>query len=247
MRTRLLPLVLLFACGDNHGGHGHPDAGPTPDVPVDAPVPLTCAFTEAADATNDDLFGNGTPENTMVSFTQSFMICGKLDSSHYQTAQQRIDVDSYQFTVPADSNGIVYLTSPGAEAYDSVFIEIYGMTTSTSETGQFIGNFATTSADLPPGDYIVTVQAYDATAPTAALDYKLVIATDSATRCAKSTAAANYTEMLDGVTADGNDVLEVRYMGMPRRQLTANALDVPEPTGITVARRGTSLLATPPP
>ena len=233
---RLLPLVLLVACGDNHGQHHPPDGPPQPDAAVDAHVPLTCGYTEMKDTMNDDLFANGAPEDTGISFTnQPFMICGKLDNGHYEAQPQRIDVDSYKFTVAAGTSGMVSLTVPGAENYDFVGIEIYGMSNAIDATGTFIGNYAVTAADLPAGDYVITITSYDATAPTAALDYKLVVQTDSPTRCAKSTAAATYTESLDGTTADLNDVIEIRYMGMPRRQLTANALDMPEPTGIMVA------------
>lgn len=231
---RLLPLVLLVACGDNHGQNHPPDAPPHADAAVDAPMPLTCGYTEMKDTMNDDLFANGTPEDTGVSFASTFMICGKLDSGHYEAQPQRIDVDSYKFTVPAATHALVSLTAPGAENYDFVGIEIYGMTTSVDATGTFIGNYAGTAADLPPGDYIITITSYDATAPAAALDYKLVVQVESAMRCPKSTAAATYTENLDGTTADGNDVIEIRYMGMPKRQLTANTVDVPEPTGIMV-------------
>jgi len=231
-----LPFALLIACGDNHDMDKPPDAK-LADAAPDAAIPLTCGYTEMADTTNDDLFGPNTnaPEATGLSFTKPMMICGKLNNGHYEMNPQRVDVDSYKFTVPAMSYGLVSLTAPGAEAFDSVFIEIYGMTTNTDETGQFIGNFAVTSAALPPGDYIITVSSYDATAPTAAIDYKLVVNLDSPTRCAKSTATPAYTEALDGLTADGNDVIEVRYMGNPRRQLTANAIDMPEPTGVEVA------------
>lgn len=234
---RLLPLVLLIACGDNKDGHnGPPDAGKTPDAPPDAAIPLTCAYTEMADVLNDDVSaGNGMAEETMLSFTGPMMICGKLDNTHYDTARQLIDIDSYTFTVPAESNGLVYFTAPGAEAYDSVFIEINAMTVNTSEYGGFIGNHAVLSASLPPDDYTVTVHSADAVAPPSALDYKLVIVPDAATRCAKSTAAATFTEARDTALApDLNDMIEVRYMGNTR-QPTASLLDMPEATGISVA------------
>ena len=47
--------------------------------------------------------------------------------------------------------------------------------------------------------------------------------------------AATFTEASDGLTADGNDVYEVRYSGQPRRKLTDNTLDTAEQTGITAA------------
>jgi hypothetical protein len=232
---RLLPLVLLIACGDNKGDH-HPDGGKTPDAAPDAMPPLTCAYTEMADAMNDDVSSQqGMPEETMLSFTAPMMICGKLDNTHYVGNQQLIDIDSYVFTVPADSMGLVRFTAPGAEAYDSVFIEITAMNVNSFEFGEFAGNHAVLRADLPPDDYIVTVQSFDATAPAAALDYKLVIVPDVATRCAKSTAAADYTESHDGATADGNDMIEVRYGPSGSRSKTANVADVPEPTGFTIA------------
>ena len=77
---RLLPLVLLFACGDNDNHeHPKPDAGEPVDAPVDAPVPLTCAYTEMSDATNDDLFGPGTNTAEMTGLSVAnapFVICG---------------------------------------------------------------------------------------------------------------------------------------------------------------------------
>jgi hypothetical protein len=235
---RFLPLVLLLACGDNED-NTRPDArrdGPPADAPIDAPQPLVCGFTEMADTTNDDLFGNGTAEATGLNFTTSTMvICGKLDNGHYEVNPQRVDVDSYRFSVPANTQGLLYLTAPGAENFDSVLIEIYGMTTNTSETGKYIGNFAVASAALPAGDYVVTVSSYDATVPAAALNYRLIMMLDSPTRCAKSTATPAYMENIDGLTADGNDVIEVRYSGQPRRKLTDSGLDMPEPTGIMVA------------
>jgi hypothetical protein len=233
---RFLPLVLLIACGDNKGGGTTPD-GHTADAAPDAMVPLTCAYNEMADALNDDVSaGNGMPEETMLSFSGPMMICGKLDNTHYVTARQLIDIDSYVFTVPADSHGLVYFTAAGAEAYDSVFIEINAMTVNSSEFGQFIGGHAALSASLPPDDYTVTVQSYDATAPAAALDYKLAIIPDAASRCAKATTAADFTEMRDLPTADGNDVIEVRYGNQqPARQLTGNVADAPEATGFTIA------------
>jgi hypothetical protein len=239
----LLPLVLILACGDNdkRPDAGNGDGGPG-DAPIDAPVPLTCAYTEQADATNDDLFGQQTnvAEATAVEFTGvAKMICGKIDNTHYEAQPQRIDVDSYRFNVPAATTGVVYLVAPGGEALDSLFFEIYGMTTNTSESGQFVGTFAVASADLPAGDYVITVSSYDAAAPAAALDYKLIVQADPPARCAKATSAASYTEALEGASGGGNDVFEVRYgQQQPRRKLTDNAADMVEPTGITV--NGTS-------
>jgi hypothetical protein len=234
---RFLPLVLLIACGDNKGGNGNPDGGGSADAAPDAAVPLTCAYTEMADAINDDVSTQqGMPEETMLSFTGPTMICGKLDNTHYVANRGQIDIDSYVVTVPAGTKALLYLTVPGAESYDSVFVEINGTVTGVSEFGGFVANHAVLQADLEPDDYTITVQSFDATAPAAALDYKIVLVPDQASRCAKSTAAATFTEARDtALTVDLNDMLEVRYGPSGDRRITASALDMPEASGITVA------------
>jgi len=237
---RLMPVLLLIACGDNHEGDKRPDARPMADAMVDAPMQVTCNYTESADATNDNFYANGNPEATSLSFgTAAIGICGKLEHTHYVQNNMVVDVDSYLINVPAQTSALLSITAPGAEALNTVLIEIYGMSTSTDEVGKFepTQGFAIASARLPPGDYVVNVSSFNTAAATATIDYKLVLRPDSPTRCAKSTATANYTESLDGTTADGNDVYEVRYMGSPRRQFTA-AADMVEPTGITVAPDG---------
>jgi hypothetical protein len=167
------------------------------------------------------------------------VICGKFDNTHYQQSNMLIDVDSYAINVGAQSNGLLYITAPGAEAFNTVLIEIYGNSTglTTDEVGQFqaTSGFAMASAKLPPGEYVIVVSSFHSAAATAPVDYKIVLQADNPARCAKSTATATYSEMLDGVTADGNDVYEVRYTGGMQRQLTANPLDMVEPTGISVA------------
>ena len=240
---RLIPLVLLFACGDNDGKDPRPDAPPRVDAAVDAPAPLTCAYTEMSDGTNDEFFGPSTdmPEATGQTFSQSFQLCGTLNNN-WANNTQRVDSDAYQFTVPAGATGIrVYVTAPGAEALDTVLVDFYHSTLQNQGgTGEMIGNFAVAARDgLMPGEFVVIVTAYHSAAPTATIDYKINVMVDMPNRCAKSTATANFTEASDGVTADGNDVLEVRYQGSPRRQLTANPLDAAEQTSVTVAAGST--------
>lgn len=235
--THLVPLCLLFAtaCGDDKAKQMPPDARPRADaaVAVDASTVIPCAYTEMSDATNDDYFGSGTAENTGISFTAGTAVCGKLNMGHFMPGNQNVDADSFMFNVPANTRGILHLTAPGAENIDAVSVEIYGMTNAISEIGRFQGNFAVTAADLPAGNYEITVTAYDATDTTVALDYKLTLQVDPATRCPKSTAAA-FAEAAEGApVGGGNDVYEVRYAGNTRA-FTALGTDAPENTGITV-------------
>ncbi len=230
--------IALLACGDDKDSK-RPDARVIvdDDAAVDAPA-VTCQYTEMADATNDDLFGAGTPEATGASFTGTTLaICGVLNNGHFNSTETAVDVDSYRLTVPAASQGLIYLTAPGAENLQSVAIEISGITTSTSvsEVGVMVGDFAAVAAELPTGDYLITVSAYNATDATAPIDYKISMVVDSTTRCPESTAAAAFTEAGDTVTASGNDVYEVRYGGGTTVTTTVAGVDAPETTGIIVA------------
>lgn len=233
----LLPVVLL-ACGDNKSPTQRPDAGPRPDGGADPDAVVSaCNFTEAADATNDTLFGDGDGEATALSFTtSSITICGELDTGHYLDAEDAVDIDSFVINVPAQTSGIVYLVAPGGDAYESIAVEISGLTTTTavSEVGVLASSFATTSARLVPGDYLITVSSYNPAATTTALPYQIIVDVDDPVRCAESTATANDTESTDGATASGNDVYEIRFSGTTPRQFTALGTDNPEPTGITV-------------
>ncbi len=235
-------LCLLFAaaaCGDDKDAPGKPDARVFPDSQdIDARTDIPCAYTEMNDATNNDLFGTDNPESTGLSFTADTAICGKVNNGHYDNPNDNVDVDSFQFTVPAATRGILYAAGTGLETFDSVVIEINGVTTSTSEYGPFEGTIGIVAADLPPGDYVITIAAYDPADIAAAIDYKLTLRLDPATRCAKSTATAAFTEALEqasgGATGGANDVYEIRYSNNTR-SLTALTTDMPETTGITVA------------
>jgi hypothetical protein len=239
----IVSLCLLFAtaaCGDDKKAPGRPDAREFPDAPVDidAQMPIDCVYNEMSDATNDDLIGNGTAEASGISFgTAGTAICGKINNGHYNNPNDNVDVDSYTFTVPTQTRGILYAGGTGLETFDSVVIQINGVTTMVSEYGPFEGTVGVVAADLPPGDYVITIAAYDPADIAAAIDYKLTLRLDPATRCAKSTATASFTEALEqatgGATGGANDVYEIRYSNNSR-SLTALPTDMPEATGVTV-------------
>ena len=239
MRLRCLPLLILIACGDNIGVD--PDAR-RPDAPSDGPSVVPCSYTEMADATNDVKYGpvSDAVEATGVTFgTGAIGICGKLDSSHYNQTMMLIDVDSYQIRVDSQTAGILYVSAPAAQAYDTVLIEIANMTTGASEVGKLQGNVAITASVLPPGDYEIYISSFHGTAPSAPIDYKIVLQPDNPlARCPKISAAANYTETLDGASSNGNDIYIVRYSGAIRRDFTTFTTDVVEPTGISVTPDG---------
>lgn len=246
----VLPLVLL-ACGDNGDQMQPPDAH-RPDTMVDAPG-ATCEYTEAMDADNDAFFGTSNGEATGLTFgTTKQTICGKLNNSHYDAGKMLVDVDSYIVNVTTATSTLIQVTAPGAENLNTVLVEIDNNTTGAFEVGSFLGNHAAASLDLPPGDYLVTISSFHSAAATADISYRLTLNPDNpTTRCPKSTATATYTEANDLVTADGNDVYEVRYgaTNTPHRAFTASVVDNPETVSTAIAPnmsyRITGTLSTP--
>jgi hypothetical protein len=221
-----------FACGDNGEQHMPPDAN-RPDTSVDAPPVPTCEYTEAMDTNNDALFGtsNGEATGLMYAGTAKQTICGKLNSSHYDTNNQLIDVDTFVVHATSTTGTRLTISASGAESLGLVLVEIDDVTTGDYSVGTFVGTHAVASLDLAAGDYLVQVSAFDDAAITADIDYRLTLNPDNAaTRCPKSTAAASHSESGDGATEDGNDVYEVRYgsANTPHRAFTALVTDQPE-------------------
>jgi hypothetical protein len=240
MRAIYLLAIALIACGDNKN-NAQPDAPDEPDAPPDV-APVVCDYSETDDANNDDLLGTGTAETTNLTFTNAALtICGQINNGHFNVPEEAVDVDSFRLTVPADTLGILHLSAPDASALQSTTVEISGLTTATgvSEVGVLADTFAVTAATLVPGDYLITVSSFNPTDAASAIDYVITLELDSATRCAKATQTADYAESSDGVTADGNDVVEIRFSGSPPRQFTALPTDVPEDTNLTIASDAT--------
>jgi hypothetical protein len=226
----MLPLA-FFACGDNTGEQLSPDARQADAPPIDAPA-VTCEFNEANDAGNDDLFGTGNPETTSLSFAATKVtFCGKIDNTHYDGTSQLIDSDAFAVHVTSDRGAKLYLTGSGVEALSTVLIEIYDDVSGTDAVGTFLGNHAAAGVELIAGDYLVRMTAFHSAAPTSPIGYRLtLVPADLATACPHVT-TGGYTEGHDGITADGNDMLEVRYMnGRTLATTTANVADTPEDT-----------------
>ena len=114
--NRVVPVILfVVACGG--GGDKKPDAAqifddaPNADTP---PPPPGCDWGELADMTND--WNTGTPEQTNLVFdgTKPLVFCGKIDNSHFDMNEQRIDVDSYFFTVENEGD-IELVVTPASD------------------------------------------------------------------------------------------------------------------------------------
>jgi len=230
-------VLFLAACGGDGGGN-KPDA---PGIDIDAAVEIdapgttaTCSFTEAADATNNTSPG---AEATMVAFagTKS-SICGSINNGHFNMTQRSVDNDAYKFSTAADTDVLIHLTGTGVETLGRVVLLVGTTTGMGRNVGLFEGDHGTVSVRLPAGEHVVAVSAFNQADITAAIPYKLTIVTDMpATRCAKVTAAASYTEANDGAANDGNDVILFSQAANPTTSLTTSATDAPENSGIMAA------------
>lgn len=248
---RLISALLLAtaatACGDNNDNKGtQPDAGVTHDAstdpdanipPVDAspdpdaPVqPVTCDYTESADANNDSWYSGGTPENAGT-LASSLTICGQIDNTHFNAQQDAVDVDAFTVTVP---EGGVYatLSGPGLENVEDVIIGVYGDQGFVRQIGiaEFVDGYALFEvSSIPAGTYEFSVLAFNSTAASSVIPYKLQIHVD--TRCPKIATAPDHVEGTDG---GSNDVFVIQYNPTTSTTPTPNENDAPETTNITV-------------
>jgi hypothetical protein len=234
MSSQRFFLLFLMACGGGGNSGDLPDAvavdsDPTVDMPVQ---PGACAYTEAADATNNNAPG---AEATGIMYTAATVICGKINSGHFNAGL--IDVDAYKINVPANSELLVHISGTGIEPLTQVATQVLssnGMQPIANAIAQ--GDHGTTSVRLATGDYILTAGARNTADIAAPIDYRITLIPDApATRCAKVTAAANFTEANDGGANIGNDMISIDEGASPSTKLTTSAADSPEPTALTLA------------
>jgi hypothetical protein len=239
---RLVSLVLLVACGSNN--KATPDAHLIFDdsMAIDTPPPPPgCDYGELNDTGNDyaAMPTAGLAEQTNLGFTTQTVVCGKINNGHYDTSTMAVDIDSFLFTVSADSDVMATLVAPGAAALDQVSFYIYDNGAgATVFSGTFNGDHAVGIGHLAAGTYEIDMEAYGAADLAAPLDYKVKLVTDMpATRCVKSVLSPSFVEANDGVNNTNNDVISIDYnapMGTPGTTLTP-AGDAPEPTNLVLA------------
>jgi hypothetical protein len=235
-------LVVFGACGGGGGSSdGNPDAPPGDDsmMQMDAPTTPGCGYTEAADATNVNAMG---AEISMI--TVGGTICGTINNGHFNMQTGAVDIDAYKFTLAAPADMLVHVSgSTIGTVAQRVIVQVVAITSTGStlvNVGSVEGDHGTASVSLPAGEYGVAVVAINPQDIAAPAPYTIKLATDTpATRCAKVTAAANFTEGGDGAANNGNDMMTLDESANPARSFTANAADNPENTQLTLAA-GTS-------
>src|SRR5688500_16079346 len=234
---RFACVLLLVACGDDSPS-GNVDASPTIDAAIDTPTPdapiqVTCAYTESADATNNT---QGGAEATNVTFGgPNTALCGNFNTGHFDAQNEVVDADRFTFTTGANYDVLVHLTGTGAEAFDDVAMQINQGTTATGVALAFwAGDHATLAARLPAGTYTIILVAFNASAASANVSYRIELRTDAPdTRCPQQT-TGGFTEAGDGGGSTGNDVIRHSFNASPQSSLTA-AADNPETTNLTLA------------
>lgn len=234
----------LTACGSSNGrgaDAGVPVDSSSRDAPIDAPIdaslgvmsPAPCGFTEASDATND-----ATAEVTALTVgTTDQSLCGTINTNHFDPDTGTVDIDTYRVSADGTAGLVVRLFgATGAESMRDVTVTIFDSQPALIASGTYhpaSSDHAAFLAQLAAGDYTVVITANNATAPAAAVDYKIELSPDPATRCPVITAAADYTEAADGTDSTGNDVVLFSF-GTDVPFSTTAAVDAPEPTGLTV-------------
>lgn len=252
MRSSLVLGSLLFvpalaACGDD-GGSNKPDAFIVHDAaPIDNPPPPPgCDYGELRDDTNDDALSSGSAEDTMLTFSASTVLCGKLNIARYDTSSQKVDADAYSFNMAADGVLYVELYGTGLETLGEVTVQIWGGTgfANLQASGTFAANHAALTVPLASGVYEVYVRAYNAAAPGSDVSYKAKLTADATDAACMPLTTGGYAEARDAATNNlGNDMISIDYDAMSADMFetpTASTTDQPEPTGLTIAATGSS-------
>lgn len=164
---------------------------------------INCTFTEAADATNDDLStdATGTPEVSGQTFDGTAVVmCGNINSEHFDDIDLVVDVDSYTLAVPLEAESLMTLTGPGIEALDSVVFTALNSDGQAIKIGTFsqTGKFGIQESLLPANTASISIFASNGAAIAANLPYKLAINPDNAaTRAPRIALPADLVEAND--------------------------------------------------
>ena len=232
MHARYLLLLAVLGCGDDasggnpDGGNGNGDGG---DGGGSNSVP--CTYTEKDDVGNAM---SATPEVTGITFGNTIALCGSVNSGHFTSSSELVDQDIYRLTFSADADLILHFTGE-AGAIDELAVQV-AQSSTRAGYGSWTHDHGALVAHVTPGDWFVTVGAFNSTDATS-FPYKIIVASDVPNRCPHAT-TGGFTEAGDGASNNGNDMMTYALATNSVRQLTASTADAPEATGITAAPGG---------
>jgi hypothetical protein len=219
----------------------------TSDAPIDTPPPPPgCDYAELRDDTNDDATPAGSPEDTMLTFSTSTVLCGKLNIARFDAGSMKIDADAYAFTMGADGVLYVEMYGAGLEGLGEASVQIWGGTgfSTLVATGTFTANHAALTVGLDMGVYEVYVRGYNPGAPGSDVAYKVKLTPDQSDTTCMPLTTGGYAEARDaGSNNLGNDMISIDYDAMDPDMFqtpTPSSTDQPEPTALTIAATGKS-------
>jgi hypothetical protein len=234
----LVVAAAVAACGDD-GGNAKVDGAVVVDTLLIDGLPPGCNYAERSDATNDDLSDPpGTPEATSLAFRDDTVICGTFDSTHFD-GDITVDVDSYTFSVPNETDALLRIRATGAEAFAEagiVGIDLYTGSNLDQVAGKvtFYGDHGVSSIHLPAGNYRMQAFVLYTEAIAAPISYELELVIDTpALRCPELT-SGGYTEMRDTNGNDNNENNMYQFT-TATPTLSSNASDMPENTNFTLS------------
>lgn len=226
-RVALVVVALLAACGDDSPSAGV-DAGIDSGTDGGTIDNIPCDYTESQDLTNSTV-PNAEPSNLTLGASR-IVICGKMDTGHYDATQQLVDADGIEFSVAAETDVIVHLVGNGVAMPDRMIVQIIHADNRLYGFGVVEGDHASFIFRIPADEYVLAVYALNGAALSSAIDYKVLIDIDTPRCAAKSVADHN-----EGTDGGANDVIDFTFNSNNQSSLSASTTDAPEVTNFTIA------------
>src|ERR1043165_1260898 len=212
MRVHLALLLALAACGDDAGST-------TPDAPAGG----------GSDAANG---ASATPEATGITHAAKTILCGTVNTGHYDAVEELVDQDIYKLTFSADTDIIIHFTG-NPQGRDELAGQV-AQTSARAGYGTYVKDHGALVAHVTAGDWYIVLGAFKtATDAQAGHGYRIQIETDTLGRGAQET-QGGFPEAGDG-TGKGNDMIEYDAEATPTKRLTTTTADMPEATGVAAA------------
>src|ERR1043165_7925502 len=178
MRVHLALLLALAACGDDAGST-------TPDAPAGG----------GSDAANG---ASATPEATGITYAAKTILCGTVNTGHYDAVEELVDQDIYKLTFSADTDIIIHFTG-NPQGLDDLAVQV-AQTSARAGFGTYVKDHGALVAHVTAGDWHIVLGASKAgTDAAAGHAYRIQIETDTPGRCAHVT-SGGFPEAADGST-----------------------------------------------
>jgi hypothetical protein len=189
-----------------------------------------CDYNEASDPTNG---ASATPEETGITYATKTVLCGNVNTGHYDSTNELVDQDIYKLTFSADTDLIIHFTG-NPQGLDDLAVQV-AQTNARAGYGTYVKDHGALVAHVTAGDWYIVLGAFKAATDAAAGHaYRIQIETDTPGRCAHVT-TGGFSEIADGSTNKDNDMIEYDAEANPTKRLTTTTADMPEASGVALA------------